>query len=160
MSNPKFCSRSCAAMYNNTRFPKRHLERLCARDGCCNLVKSHRHSLCEVHSGRYQEWRASNVKNKTLGEYRENESLKGKHPSWLYSAVRLLNRSWNKELLKLPCAECGYNRHVELCHIKPLRLFPDTALLGEVNSKENNIQLCPTHHWELDNGFLNIGDLR
>lgn len=59
-------------------------------------------------------------------------------------------------MINLPCAYCGYSLHVELCHIKPISSFPDSALLSEVNSRKNNIQLCRNCHWELDNSILKI----
>lgn len=89
--------------------------------------------------------------HKTLGEYRNLESVKGKHPSWVYAHVRGMARSKFKKLLSLPCAHCGYSKHVELAHVKPLSSFPDSALLSEINSEENVIQLCPNCHWEFDN---------
>lgn len=159
-SNPKFCSRSCAAKSNNSKYPKRSLQRYCTKENCDNLPKSHRHTLCEYHFDEYQEWKRENLKNKTIGEYRNRDSVKGKHQSWLHSGVRALNRNWNKELLLEPCANCGYNKHVELAHIKPLSLFPNNSLLCEVNAKENNIQLCPNCHWEFDNKLISIEDIK
>jgi predicted restriction endonuclease len=52
------------------------------------------------------------------------------------------------------CAICGYSNHVELCHIKSIAHFSETAALEEINSLSNLIYLCPNHHWELDNGLL------
>jgi 5-methylcytosine-specific restriction endonuclease McrA len=83
-------------------------------------------------------------------------SLAGKHPSWLNSNIRNLNRTWNKELTKLPCPVCGYAIHVELCHKIPISKFPKTATLGEVNHPSNIIQLCRNHHWEFDHGILEL----
>ena len=34
------------------------------------------------------------------------------------------------------------------------KLFPDETKVLEINSIENLIALCPTHHWEFDNGLL------
>ena len=90
----------------------------------------------------------------TIGEYRKKNSVKGKHPSWIHSHVRQFNRSWNKHLTEKPCDVCGYDKHVELCHIIPVSSFPDDALLGEFNSDDNNRVLCRNHHWEFDNGLL------
>lgn len=92
------------------------------------------------------------LKELTINDYIKRSSILGNHPSWRFAHIRGLNRSWNKELTKLPCVKCGYSKHVELCHIKAIRDFPVTAKLGEVNAKENNIQLCPNCHWEFDNG--------
>jgi predicted restriction endonuclease len=56
----------------------------------------------------------------------------------------------------LTCAVCGYSRYIEICHVKPVKDFPDEAMLTEINSPDNLIALCPTHHWELDNGLLKL----
>ena len=51
----------------------------------------------------------------------------------------------------MPCAKCGYDKHVELAHIKPISKFGDESKLSDVNSENNVIQLCPNCHWEFDN---------
>lgn len=145
-TNPKFCSKSCSVSYNNTLYPKRKLKRKCSK--CDNNVKSYRHTLCHEH---HEEYKNTKYKNKTIGEYRQLSSVKGKHSSWINSHIRLFARSWFKHLTKLPCAICGYDKHVELAHIIAVSEFADTALLSEVNSEENIIQLCPNCHWEFDN---------
>jgi len=58
------------------------------------------------------------------------------------------------------CQKCGYNKHVEVCHVKDIKDFPLTALVGEINSKDNLILLCPNCHWELDHGLLTHGFAR
>ena len=98
-------------------------------------------------------------KTKTVGFYRNLKSVKGKHPSWVNSHIRILNRSWNKDLLKYPCQKCGYSNHIEFCHIKAVSSFGDDALLGEVNDPKNILVLCPNHHWELDNGMLRLEEI-
>ena len=145
-ANLKFCSNSCAATYNNKLFPKKKLNRKCNK--CENIVKSYRHRLCEYHHNEYKE---TKYINKTIGEYRQLSSVKGKHPSWVNSHIRNFARSWFKHLTKLPCAHCGYDKHVELAHIKAISEFKDTDLLSDVNSADNIIQLCPNCHWEFDN---------
>lgn len=54
------------------------------------------------------------------------------------------------------CNNCGYNKHVELCHIKPITSFDPSATIREVNALSNVVQLCPNCHWEFDNGLLNL----
>ena len=34
--------------------------------------------------------------------------------------------------------------------------FDDSALISEINSKDNLIALCPNHHWEYDHGLLKL----
>lgn len=150
-TNPKFCNKSCAAKFNNTKFPKRKQEKYpCSVKDCISVRKSSRNKLCSIHFEEYVN-RSSQYKDKSVGEYRNLESVKGKHPSWINSHVRSFARSWLVHLTKLPCAHCGYSKHVELAHIKPVSSFPDSALLSEINSETNVIQLCPNCHWEFDN---------
>ena len=143
--NPKFCSRNCAATFNNKSTPKRTHSKIC--DVCGEKAISYRHTKCKDHF----EENKTRVKTKTIGEYRQLQSVKNKHPSWLHAHIRNFARSWLKHLTKLPCAKCGYDKHVELAHIKAVTDFTDNALLSEVNSENNVIQLCPNCHWEFDN---------
>jgi predicted restriction endonuclease len=109
---------------------------------------NYRKYRCEHHLELYK---ANKYKTKTIGEYRNMISVKGKHASWLHSHVRNFARSWLKHLTKLPCKFCGYKEHVELAHIKGVSEFNDKELLSVVNSEKNVIQLCPNCHWEFDN---------
>lgn len=54
------------------------------------------------------------------------------------------------------CHICGYDKHVEVAHIKAVSQFDDSATIDEINSVNNLIGLCPNHHWEYDNGLLTI----
>ena len=56
------------------------------------------------------------------------------------------------------CIVCGYSKHVEVAHIKAVSEFDDNATVDEINNINNLIGLCPNHHWEFDNGLLNIND--
>ena len=161
-TNPKFCCKSCSAIFTNKSHPKRKLSKICSREGCCNIVKHYRTLLCEEHyQGSLAEQKEILLKT-TIGEYRNRikGSQKKYHMSSLNVAVRMLARSWHKELTTMPCNNCGYDKHVELCHIKGIATYPDTATMGEVNSKDNIIQLCPNCHWELDYGDLTIEDVK
>ncbi len=55
--------------------------------------------------------------------------------------------------IKRACTSCGYNLHVDVCHIKAIKDFNDSALISEINALSNLTFLCKNHHWELDNGY-------
>lgn len=153
-----FCSRSCAAKVNN-QGKRRHPPRSCNK---CKkeyiTSKTHRSlSVCEECKNKC--FTTEKAKAATLGEYKNRVSVKGKHPSWVSAHVRGFNRNWNVSLTKLGCQYCGYNTHVELAHIKAISEFDDTATLAEINAPENIFVLCPNHHWELDNGKLDIANI-
>jgi hypothetical protein len=54
------------------------------------------------------------------------------------------------------CKVCGYDTHIEVCHIKSVSSFSDDTLISEINSIDNLIGLCPNHHWEFDNDIIKI----
>lgn len=54
------------------------------------------------------------------------------------------------------CFVCGYNKHYEICHIKPVSKFLECSLILEINSIDNLIALCPNCHWEYDNELMVI----
>lgn len=144
--NPKFCSRSCAATINNQLSPKRKINKLCLY--CTEQVKDYRSNKCLYHHTQYGN---TLLADKSLEEVQSRLSTRNKHRSWINAAIRNHNRVHNKGLLKLPCAKCGYSKHVELAHIKGISEFLPSTLVKEINSPTNVIQLCPNCHWEFDN---------
>lgn len=152
--SPRFCSRSCATIYTNKEKPKHKRTLKCS----CGNLRLARHKRCPecIKKGGGGSWPLDALKNRTLAEVLEMPSVKGKHPSWAYSHIRQLGRKWNSNLLKLPCQNCGYSKHVELCHIKPITSFPKTTTIGEVNDPSNLITLCRNCHWEFDNNLLDL----
>lgn len=151
--NPKYCSRSCAAKENN-KTPKRKRTRKCSQ--CDELTRNYKSSLCEYHFQIEQQNKTEYIKNLTIEDYIKRGSVKGKHPSWKFVHIRGLNRSWNADLTKKPCHNCGYSKHVELAHIIPVSAFPITTKLRVVNSPKNVVQLCRNCHWEFDNKLITL----
>lgn len=146
-TNPKFCSQSCAASYNNTKRPSK-IKRKC--NHCDNLVRYTGSQLCLKHSEELNQFKYEGRRKLTLKEYWNKKSLENLHRSSKNVHVRALARNQHKALLKLPCHQCGYSKHVELCHIKPISQFSEDALIEEVNAISNVVQLCRNCHWELD----------
>jgi predicted restriction endonuclease len=73
------------------------------------------------------------------------------------SAIQKIARDVFKEANPHPkCAICGYSNHVEVAHIKAVNEFDDSATIKEIDSIANLIGLCPNHHWEYDNGILEL----
>ncbi len=79
------------------------------------------------------------------------------HKSSAYALVRSRARSLTKKW-KIPmvCMSCGYNKHVEICHVKPISEFAEDSTLSVINDKENLLVLCPNCHWEFDNKLISI----
>ena len=152
-----FCSRSCSATFNNVGVQRNPAKPYNCK--ACNEVyfldyKHRRTVVCRKCSDNGNKTNSDIIKELTLKEYRNKDSVKNKHASWKNSHIRNFCRSWNKDLQKQPCQNCGYSKHVELCHIKPVSSFSDDAKLKTVNSPDNLLILCRNCHWEFDHNLL------
>jgi predicted restriction endonuclease len=146
-TNPKYCSKSCAATANNKLTPKRKLKvvhcRRCKKqiDRSSYLVQR---TVCD--SCYWKNWDVL-----TIGD------LQGRRSYQKNSQIRdLARRRFFAENPNPRCAKCKYATHVEVCHIHPIASFPESTPINVVNALSNLIGLCPTHHWELDNGHLDF----
>jgi predicted restriction endonuclease len=54
------------------------------------------------------------------------------------------------------CFICGYDKHVEICHVRAINDFPNDTPVAIVNDLANLVALCPNCHWEFDNGLLTL----
>lgn len=142
-TNPKFCCQSCAASYNNRQ--RKKVERFCKICGIkIGEGTNCRKQYCDNCRPGHVDWSII-----TLGETRDKRTFQ------INSRVRELARDKTKSINRFQrCAVCGYTKHVEVCHIKAIKDFPDNATIEEVNNLNNLIGLCPNHHWEFDNGLL------
>jgi hypothetical protein len=145
-----FCSRSCAATYNNTKHPKRTLTKKCIL--CDNLIPSNL-KYCKVCAeNNYDTHGGPRKKGIQYTDELTIEHVVKRTGSNRYDRVRAhAHRKYKDELNKPVCNACSYDKHVEICHKRPISDFPKTTTLKEVNSKENILFLCPNCHWEYDN---------
>jgi hypothetical protein len=151
--NPKFCSRSCSATYTNKTVTKKKLTRKCKK---CDALALRKKRFCELHDQEEFKNKRIWIEKLSIKHYCYRFLESKLHPSSKFAHIRGLCRSWHKDKTKLPCHNCGYSKHVELCHIKPISSFHEDTLIGVVNAEENIVQLCPNCHWEFDNGRLEI----
>jgi len=56
------------------------------------------------------------------------------------------------------CAICGYNKHIEIAHIKAVSEFSDDSLISEINDISNLVALCPNHHKMLEKGLIKLSE--
>lgn len=68
------------------------------------------------------------------------------------SAAFAVVRSRAKTVMKhiKSCQKCGYDKHVEVCHIKPIASYDIKTPIDIINDPANLIVLCPNCHWEFD----------
>lgn len=140
--NPKYCSRSCAATYNNRTYPKGGPPpklRYCKR--CGILLDRSEYSKTN---------RCCHDCRRPFGELTLTEvRLDNAHSRHTRITANAKN-TYSKSDRPKHCVKCGYDKHYEVCHIKAIKDFPDTAKMKEVNHLDNLIALCPNCHWEFD----------
>jgi predicted restriction endonuclease len=138
-----FCNRSCAATFNN-KTPKRLAKSKCL---ICSKTVNPRSQYCNsCYKDRFF------LDNKTLEEATANRKDSNRYCSIRQHARREYLRSEKPK----ECVICGYQLHIEVCHIKDIAEFSLDSKINVVNSLNNLTALCPTHHWEFDNGLIKI----
>ena len=105
----------------------------------CGNHKTIRSNLCHKCSV-YQRTKFETVKD-VMHSARHGQSTK-------FNIIRGRARTQYKHIKV--CEHCGYSKHVEVCHIKPISSFSDDSLVSEVNDRSNIKILCPNCHWEFD----------
>jgi hypothetical protein len=143
----KFCNKSCAGTYNGIHFPKRSKERnswpVCKT--CTQKVYSRNAKHCRDCIKGKKHYHGIPAELQTIEECSKRKGANR------YDLVRTHARRTYASQLNNPCCQhCGYNKHVELCHKKPIFSFPKETTIAEVNSIENILFLCPNCHWEFD----------
>ena len=144
-----FCSQNCAVKFDDFISPKGNKSSSCKT--CLKPIEAH-NTWCGVCIGDAPE--SQKRPDMKLGK------LKKLFPYPLWRRKVSLQGHKTAKNVQDKCLHCGFDEHVELCHIKPIKNFSDDAMyIAEVNCEENLVKLCPNHHWSLDSGKLSIKKL-
>lgn len=157
----KFCNRSHAATYNNSKYPKRSpLPAVGICEGCGETIVFKRSKGgSRVVRRRYCDecLSANKMANRTKGDLLAKAAHYTMWRTWI---TRHAHRVFNASGKPYICVICGYDVHVHVCHIKNVSEFSNDTLIGEINNIGNLVTLCPNHHWEFDHGLLSEESLR
>ena len=134
----KFCNRSCAAIYNNSK-------RI--------LIPIKKTKRTASHVDNYINNQNSMIGNRTKKEtftyYKTYQTAR--------SAIRRhAHRNFFFHCTDKRCQNCGYEKYIEVCHIKSVSDHEDSTLISTINDISNLIGLCPNCHWEFDHGLLKL----
>ena len=138
-----FCSPSCAAKTNNKNQIKRPRTKKCRT--CDNLITSG-FTFCK---GCWEK-QLIDLSSLTLLCCIEKDH----HNK--YSIIKNHAREITKNK-EQKCSKCGYDKHVETCHIKEISSFSLDTLVTEINHPDNLLLLCPNCHWTMDHPNLTVG---
>ena len=135
----KYCNRSCAASFNNQRPKRTRKTKACSK--CFSPFWSENKSRkwcddCQLKQQQYLATRTkADVSRQAICKYaRESITI-------------------------VKCQQCGYDKFVDVSHIKAVKDFPNSALLSEINHPSNLLCLCPNHHHEYDYGLLTLNEI-
>lgn len=92
------------------------------------------------------------IASKTKGQLFKEKSYHAARAAISRNARAVFNSSNRPK----QCYVCDYVNHVEICHILAVADFEDDCFIWEINAIVNLVALCPTHHWEFDNGVLEL----
>jgi hypothetical protein len=159
-----FCDRSCSVKFNNTLRQKK-LKGNCKKCGCEISYKKkksggyYKRKYCEKCKilAQLETINLTGLNNRTKGElFKSNKNWQSARSSLRRHAQKVFLKSGKK----YECKKCGYNIHVEVAHKRPVSDFPNESLIKEINDINNLIGLCRNHHWEFENGYLFLSDIR
>ncbi len=162
----KYCDLSCSAKHTNfVRFgnkpPKLSSCQLCSMSIELKPQKSGGYTLkkyCDQCRKVVMRERISKLNHsRTTVHLRTKSEMFQKCKNWQSSRTVIRRHAcavYANSGKLLACHECGYSKHVEICHILAVSKFPGSSLIAEINDPSNLVALCPNHHWEFDNGQL------
>lgn len=150
----KFCNRTCSGAYKRGRPTGLKATRPKCLN-CENPVGQTRHKYCSKTCSA--QHRAEQSMLEQLGRTKGDLFSSRKNWQSARSSIQSMARSaFFANGGPSKCMECGYSKHVDVCHRRDVSDFPDDSTIAEINSLDNLIPLCKNHHWEFDNGYLEI----
>jgi hypothetical protein len=159
----KFCSKSCAATYNNKIYPKKHSSPYGRCQYCGSTIVLRKKRKGGYFPRKYCNncYKRMSVLNQNKGIY--DDSTKGEllKRTLNWQSARSIIRFKATQIYYLSgkpliCKICGYSDHVDIAHVKRVADFSNDTLLITINHIDNLVALCPNHHWEYDHKILNL----
>lgn len=142
----KFCNKSCATKFyqlNN----KKNKFKTC--EICGKRFSDSRSKYCEECRTNPKFYKLQNLSKGDLisqkGYFKARSSICKNARTIFY-----------KNFKQPKCIICGYDKYIEICHIKAVKDFSDTDKIYDINNINNLVALCPNHHKEFDNGLIDL----
>jgi len=143
----KYCSRNCSNTHINKKKQRAVSSKICLE---CGKIHKRNSDFCSRICKSIFEMKNTSIVE--MSRYKEQNK---------YRAIRDKAANFYKRFGKSEyCEHCGYDKHTENCHIKPVKDFSDNDTVWECNRPDNIVFLCRNCHWELDNGFLTIEEIK
>ncbi|MCK5617299.1 HNH endonuclease [Candidatus Pacearchaeota archaeon] len=139
-SKNHFCSLRCAVTFNNINRPKKSKTKKCK---CGNTIFI-RATYCKQCDPRFVDWSKRTLKDlNKFGNYNKHRYLRD-------NSLREYRNKCNIN----SCLICGYDKHIDVSHIKAVSKFDVNTPISKINNINNMVPLCKNHHWEFDHGLI------
>jgi hypothetical protein len=172
----KFCSKSCAATYNNRRKPKRVAQKQGHCERCGKEIQYRQRTDRKGSKQGYikvrfclecrpiaigegiskRNGKKNGLNYDLLSGMTKGEILELCEGSPYWSRLKIgchAKTTFKRGKREKICSRCGFP-HATVSHKHPVSEFPDTALIKEINDPKNLVSLCPNCHWMWDRGHL------
>lgn len=152
-----FCSRSCAASYNNKIYPKKKktsTSHICPN---CGNQKSNHAEYCRACQTRFN---SESILNRELGYYIGYEHRKSytarRCVDIRKSARKIMESNTSIEKVCAICHNHEFDSILEVHHIKSICSFDPHTKISAINDIKNLIWLCPNHHRMVEIGEITL----
>ena len=145
-----FCCQDCFNAYRKGRKIPASWNKTC-KTCDTKILKKYVHCSKCTELGRHKKC-GFHIEDQPLQFYIDRSNNQNRYRSIRDHAKRITKNRDKR------CAICGYDLHVEVCHIKAIKDFYPESLVREINHPNNLILLCKNHHWELDNGYITLNE--
>lgn len=153
-----FCNSSCAATSNNKlRSKKSNIDWKTKHNGynicpICGKEKFYKSKLCSSCNSKEKR----TIKNRTLGSFIDGHKyLTTKCGDIRKDARRTIEESKRERVCEY-CHNHEFDEILEVHHLKGILEFDKNATIGEINSEDNLVWLCPNHHKMLEMGLIKM----
>ena len=149
-----FCSRSCAAKYNNRHYKKKKK----VRSDVCPICGGKKWETTAMCRNCENDRRRKNKREKTLGDFISSgdKYLTHKCQSIRKDARIFMERESKQEKVCAYCKNHEFDEILEVHHIKGILEFDMSAKLKDINSDDNLVWLCPNHHAMVERGLIKL----
>jgi len=154
----KFCNQHCSATHNNLKITenKKKIQFYCHCERCGETILLSRTPAGYV---QFSKFCKNCIYDKSSVSKSTKESLISRscgYQSYRTAVRKNAAKVFDKSGTKKECIICGYDKHIQVCHIKSVSDFSGDSPVTEINRIENLVAMCPNHHWEYDNGLIDL----
>jgi len=159
----RFCGYSCSAKYYNSKKQKTKTKikicQLCGKGVLIERGKNGRYRDKKYCSSCFLEVQARHCGADTHISNLTKKQVFDRYDRYYIGRAAIRKHAkkvFDKSKKDKKCFICGYDKHIDVAHIKSVSDFSNDCLISEINNELNLVGLCLNHHWEYDHGLISL----